>query len=262
MPAHPGSADSSGTPWAGRQFEQNEFAGDDGSASPALLDTLGRFRVGEVNASAVVDVLREARLLVPLLAELGESGLGEHGLTIDKSAELSIVTVAGPDGRNVMPVFSSVESMRHWNPGARPVPVDAVRVALAAASEGTDLVVLDPTSATEFVVRRPAVWAIAQQTGWLPSHLDDVVHAEFLRTTEAEESVVDVAVSAGDADARLDGPELVVTLTLAAGLDEAILSALLTRLQERWAASQLIADRVDSLAVRVLPAVPPVEQPG
>ena len=47
---------------------------------------------------------------------------------------------------------------------------DAVRAALAASSEDTDLIVLDPTSDTEFVIRRPAVWAVARDFGgaWHP----------------------------------------------------------------------------------------------
>ena len=118
LPAH--LADSAGQPWAGRSFDENSHSSDDGSAPPALSAALARFRAGELGQAGVVDALREARLLIPLVAHLGEAGENEHGHTIDKSQELSIVTVAGPDGRNVLPVFSSVAAMSTWNPQARP----------------------------------------------------------------------------------------------------------------------------------------------
>lgn len=249
-----GAADSAGTPWQGRSFGDTAPSDDDGSAAPALIEILRRFRAGEVDSGAVVDVIRDSRLLIPLVAELGEAGVGPTGLRVDKSADLSIVTVAGPDGRGVLPVFSSVDSMRRWKPLARPVPADAVRVGLAAASEQTDLVILDPMSETEFVIRRPAVWAIAQQLPWVPSYLDQEVAAEFANSAGPEPELLAISLAAGDPSARLAGPELVVTLTLAPGLDQSALSAVIARLQARWSVSEVIAARVDSVAVRVVSA--------
>ena len=157
-------ADSAGVPWEGRRFEQNPHSGDDGSADPALLAALTAFRAGEGDAVAVVDAYRTARLLIPLVAEKGDEGVGPTGLRVDKTQELSIVTVAGPDGRRVLPVFTSVVTMAAWDPKARPVPADGIRTALAAASDDTDLIVIDPGSATEFVLRRPAVWRSGRST--------------------------------------------------------------------------------------------------
>jgi hypothetical protein len=251
---HGGATDSAGQPWEGRSFGETAFADDDGSAPRELLAALQRFRERSGDEAAVVDAVRSARLLIPLVAKLGESGVNDHGVTVDKSAELSIVTVAGPDGRNVLPVFSSVQAMRRWNPQARPVPADGVRVALAAADEGTDLVVLDPTSDTEFVIRRPALWSIAQSLPWIPSHADPDVAGEFESSTASESAVVGVALAAGDPDATLRGPELVVQLALRPGLDQSALTQLVERLQSRWASSELIAARVDSLAVKLLAA--------
>ena len=246
--------DSAGVPWAGRHFEQEASSGDDGSAPEALLRALAQFRAGDGGEQSVIAAIRQSRLLIPLVAALGESGVGEHGHLVDKSAELSIVTVAGPDGRDVLPAFSSVAAMQRWDPKARPVPADAVRVALAAASEQTDLVVLDATSDDEFAIRRPALWAIAQSQPWIPSYLDPEVLDEFMGSAEPEPEVVRIELAPGDPGARLAGPELVVSLSLAPGLDRQSLDALLARLQERWSASTLIAARVDSLAVKLLPA--------
>ncbi len=253
------STDSAGVPWEGRRFEHAAASDDDGTAPPGFLAAVARFRAGECGPDAVVDVLRTTRLLVPLVARLGESGVGEHGLAVDKSAELAIVTVAGPDGRSVLPAFSSVDAMRDWNPRARPVPADAVRVALAAASEQTDLVVIDPTSpATEFALRRPAVWAIGRSVGWVPSYSDAEVAAAFAASVADEPAVASLALAAGDPDARLTGPELRVDLALVAGLDRPRLDALLGRLQERWAEDAVIAERVDSLGIRLSEAPGPI----
>jgi hypothetical protein len=126
-----------------------------------------------------------------------------------------------------------------------------VRVALAAVGEGTELVVLDPTSPTEFVIRRPALWAIAQSQPWVPSHLDAGVLDEFRLSIEGEPAVVSLGLEPGDPDARLAGPELVVRLALVPGLDRVELDAVLARLQARWSASEAIAAGVDSLAVRL-----------
>lgn len=246
--------DSAGQPWAGRHFEQNPSSGDDGSAPPLLVEAIARFQAGEAGEWEVVEAFRESRLLIPLLAVLGEAGVNEHGKTIDKSQELSIVTVGGPDGRNVLPVFSSVAAMTAWNAKARPVPADGVRVALAAASENTDLVVLDPTSETEFAIRRPALWAIAQQREWVPSYASAPVAAEFARLASDEPAVRSVALAPGDPTARLAGPELAVQLRLIDGLDAAQLSALLERLTIRWSRSELVAESVDSLAISLVPA--------
>ena len=249
-----GGADSAGTPWAGRHFEQNTNADDDGSAPERLIEALRRFVSHELGEADVVDALRDVRLLVPLVAHLGEAGLNEHGVVIDKTQELSIITVAGPDGRNVLPVFTSVTAMSHWNPKARPIPASAVRVALAAASEQTELVVLDPTSETEFVLRRPALWAIAQSQPWTPCFLDEQVLDAFADAAADESAVRSVALAAGDPASRLAGPELIVQLALADGLSRPELDAVIARMQQKWLTSETIALRVDSMRVQLVSA--------
>lgn len=247
----PHGADSAGVPWEGRSFQPNPHTGDDGSADAALLAALTAFRSGQGDQIAVVDAYRSARLLIPLVAEAGDHGVGPHGLEVDKTQELSIVTVAAPDGRRVLPVFTSVDTMRTWDASARPVPADGVRTALAAADDDTDLIVIDPGSETEFVLRRPAVWAIAQQHPWEPSFTSPEVYAGLHESIGQELAVLDLAVAAGDPTARLRGPELVVRLDLLPGLDQAELDAVLARLAKRWAADDRVAVLVDSLTVKL-----------
>ncbi len=244
--------DSAGVPWEGRGFEPNPHAGDDGSADPALLAALTASRDTVTRQIAVVDAYRTARLLIPLVAEKGDEGIGAHGLAVDKTQELSIVTVAAPDGRRVLPVFTSVEAMQRWDASARPVPADGVRTAVAASGEDTDLIVIDPGSDTEFVLRRPAVWAIAQGQRWEPSPTSPEVFAALHESVGGELAVLDLSVEAGDPSARLRGPELVVRLELIHGLDQAELDAVLNRLARRWAADDRIAVLVDSLTVKLI----------
>ena len=247
MPA----TDSAGVPWEGRSFDHGPASDDDGSAPPRLLEAIRRFRARELGEADVVDAVRESRLLIPLVAVLGDSGTNDHGHLVDKSQELSIVTVVAPDGRNILPAFTSVAAMSHWNPAARPIPADGPRVALAAADEGTDLVIVDPTAETEFVIRRPALWAMANGEPWVPSYLDEAVLSAFMDGTESDDSVIAIQLAPGDPDARLEGSELIVQLTLVDGLGRAELDALVGGLQERWSRSELIARRVDSLALRL-----------
>ena len=253
--AHPHhGADSAGVPWEGRKFHSNPHAADDGSADPALLAALTAFRAGQGSQRDVVDAYRSARVLIPLIADKGDHGIGAHGLEVDKTQELSIVTVAAPDGRRVLPVFTSVDTMKRWDAAARPVPADGVRTALAAAADDTDLIVVDPGSETEFVIRRPAVWAIGQGTPWEPSFVSPEVVAGLHSSIGGELAVIDLVVESGDPDARLRGPELVVRLQLMQGLEKDELDAVLARLAKRWAADDRIAVLVDSLAVKLVRA--------
>jgi hypothetical protein len=244
-------SDSAGVPWAGRSFHANPDADDDGAAPPRLIEAIRRFRAGELGVADVVAALHEVRLLLPLLATRGDEGVGAFGQTVDKTQELSLVTAAGPDGRPVLPAFTSVETMRQWNAGARPIPIVVPRIALAVASEGTPLIVVDPGAETMFVARRPSFRALATGERWLPSFEDPAVLQAFLDASAGEESLAAVQLAPGDPTARLAGAELLVQLSVRGGLPEAGLSALIERLGQRWAADELIAERVDSIGVVV-----------
>jgi hypothetical protein len=240
-------ADSAGVPFAGRRFHENPGAGDDGTADPAVLEAIRRFRLRELGAGEVVAALHGARLLVPLVAVRGDEGVGAHGQLVDKTQELSIVTVRGPDGRSVLPAFTSVAAMQAWDPASRPIPIEAPRVALAAAAEGTPLIVVDPGSETEFAVRRPALRALATGEAWTPSYEDPAVERAFARTAVAVAGLRSIALVEGDPGARLAGPELRVAVRFDPGAAEAGLAIL----QDRWRTDPVIAERVDSLGVVV-----------
>ena len=131
------------------------------------------------------------------------------------------------------------------------MPAAGVRTALAAVADDTDLIVIDPGSATEFVLRRPAVWAIGKGEAWEPSYRSPEVFRGLQESIGTELAVLDLAVAPGDPQARGLGPELVVELELSAGLDQSELDAVLARLARRWAADDRVATLVDSLTVKL-----------
>jgi hypothetical protein len=243
--------DSAGVPWEGRSFHPNADADDDGTAPPRVIEAIRRFGAGELGASEVIEALHTARLLLPLLANRGDEGIGAHGQLVDKTQELSLVTAAGPDGRPVLPAFTSVDTMREWNSAARPIPIAVPRIALAVAAEGTPLIVIDPGTPTMFVARRPSFRALATGETWVPSFEDPVVLQAFLDASSSEAALLALQLAPGDPTARLTGAELLVQLSIQDGLPQADLDATIARLGEAWAADPMIAERVDSIGVVV-----------
>jgi hypothetical protein len=202
---------------------------------------------------AVIDAIRAARFLIPLVTEAGDIGVTASGLTVDKTQELAIVTVKGPGDRTVLPVFTSVASMAQWRPEARPVPADGIRVALAAAGDGAQWIVIDPGSPTEFVIRRPTVAAIAQSHEWVPPHADPLLAEMFHESVVSQELVRRLGLRAGDPQALGHADELVVELILAPNLSQEDLLGVVTALADIWATKTLISERVDSLRVQLIP---------
>ena len=265
-----GEADSAGFPWAGRDFDHHEtaFADDDGTspahvtaavlamreagdAYRAAADQTTLTRLAERRSDLLV-AFSKSRVLVPLLAEAGMYGETPDGKIVEKSQELSIVTVEGPDGRKVMPIFTSADAMRSWNPESRPIPVPAPQVAVAAAQEGTDLIIVDPGSIdTQFGIRRPELHAVALGEPSVPAWADPQVREAFLAGAAGESLLQALALLPGDPSGDLTAPETEVHLMIEPGLDRDALTELLTRLQGRWTTDALIAERVDSM--RVIP---------
>ena len=248
---HPSAHDSAGQPWAGRQFEENPYADDDGTAPAELTTALEAFAAEPGAPELVVEALREARVLIPLVAALGEAGENAEGVTVDKSAELSIVSVAGPDGRRVLPVFSSAAAMRAWNPEARPVPVAARTAALAAVDDATELLVLDPAGPIAFGLRRPAVWALAQGETWTLQSAGATVAQRLGAAVQSEAAIAGVEVGLGVAPGSLDGPEWRVVLGLTVDADDAAAREAVARVRATVAGDAELLAAADSLVLDV-----------
>lgn len=126
-----------------------------------------------------------------------------------------------------------------------------MRVALAAAAEQTDRVVLDAAAPTSFVMRRPAIWACAQGQTWTEPWASQELQAAFDASTATELAVLSARPQAADPQATGIGPEVRVIVELVAGLRGPELDVILRRLAARWAADERIAFGVDSIAVEL-----------
>ncbi|WP_235020101.1 SseB family protein [Ruania rhizosphaerae] len=219
-------------------------AGDDGTAPGALAAALV---VGaDRRLPAVVAALAEVRVLVPVVAQVEEMAEpGADGIAGEKSASAAMVTVAAPDGRSAIPVFSSMATLQRWRQDARPIPVEAPRAALAAASDADGLLVLDPGGPDTVLIPRPAVWALAQQRPWTPASEDPEVRAAVERAVGALPEVAAVRVEPGRQ------AEIRVVLGLPAGLDRGQVDRIVAAAGQVLAADETAADRVDSFELQV-----------
>jgi hypothetical protein len=139
-----------------RRLAFTGFDNDDGSADPALAGALQRGDHG-----AMLAALTKARLLVPVVAILGEVEYDEQGLARDKTSDMAVALLQGQDGRNALLAFTCTDSLVQWNPEARPMPADTQRVAAAAIQEGAAAIVLDVAGPTPAVLETDDVRRLA-----------------------------------------------------------------------------------------------------
>lgn len=260
------AADSAGQPFEGRAFHANPYAGDEGLADTTLADALQNFHalfgdgappwnlgaLGEA-WTTVIEAVRGARLLSPLIAEAGEMGLTEQGLVVEKTQELSVVHLESPDGRAVAPVFMDVASMTHWRLDARPIPVDARKAAIAALSDGLSLMVLNPGSVNAVTLRRGVLTALASGDPYTPAWNDPAVEDAIAESISTATGVSKHRVLPGDPSAQLAGPELIVAIGVEPGLDGSTLDHLVEQIATAWASSEVLTRLVDGLGLKVLP---------
>lgn len=234
-----------------RDIPSSVFADDDGSADARLAQSLIRYSRGKAPLTEVVDSLAYARVLVPVVADGQERIVGKHGIELDHVASTGVVALQAPDGRMALPIFTDVDAMRAWNNAARPIPAEGPRAALAAAAEGWSVLVLNPGMET-VLIPRPAVWALGKGEPWRPAVVDGAVSAE-VREAIADAIPVAGVVRAVDALPGR-GAEVAVVLSLEPGLDRAALDDVVRDAHEALAASSVIAERVDSLELRLTTA--------
>lgn len=256
LPGRHGDAhgDSAGTPWAGRTLTDSPFAGDDGAVAPAVAALLDGARASgtPVDVAALVSALPGTRLFVPVTAVSAGADEATGG---DLGADMAIPTLRSPDGRDALPVFTSVAALTGWSAKARPVPVEARRAAVSAVQEGQQLLVLDPGvagPAGSVVVPRPALWALAKGEAWTPSPHDPEVAAAVAELGRGLDGVVEVSAEPGAGAAA--GRELRVVVHLVAGAGERADGARVS-VAQRLGQHELLAERVDSveLVARELP---------
>ncbi|NUL43765.1 SseB family protein [Cellulosimicrobium funkei] len=274
-------ADSAGLAWEGRDLSGEGIDGssnplhafdtDDGTADPAWGPVLDRLAAGEAGEPAVVDVLSRMRVfaaVLPTVAETahdhgGHGDVHQHG---DKESDIALVTLKAPDGRTALPVFTNVPALTAWHPQARPVATWMPRACLSAVDEGAELVVVDPAAERTFVVRRPAVWSLAQQQDWTPSYADEVLAGELASVVDLVPGLARIGLAPGSGVASRtatgavlpgggSGPELRLVAypdaALAAAQDEAGLRLLAATLQQVLGEVPSLAEKADSVEISV-----------
>ena len=145
-----------------RSIPDPGFAGDDGSVPAEVTAALASYdRDPDAGHAAAMAVLQHARLLVPVLAVLGEVELDEHGLAHDKSSDMATVLMQGRDGRMALLAFTGTEPLRRGNPEGRPVPVSVADAARAAVHDGARAVLVDVAGPVRFVIEEEELRALA-----------------------------------------------------------------------------------------------------
>ncbi|MGO1548648.1 MAG: SseB family protein [Nesterenkonia sp.] len=264
-------ADSAGIAWSGRDLSGDAnplhtFDGDDGHTTAPVAAARRRLITGESDEAQFVASLAGQRLFAPVLAT--GTGDAENG---DKEADISLVSLTAPDGRRAMPVFTSVQALTGWHRQARPVAAEAERVMLAALAEDAELVVLDPgtpqaPAELTYVIRRPAVEALAQGQLWTPSYLDDEVVQALAPIPDQCPGVAQLVVKPHPgiitqtaSGARVlgggHGPELSLGVVVEPGTDAVGQRLALAAVEAAAADVQALRQRADSLHIEL------VEQP-
>lgn len=274
--AHGRPADSAGIPWADRDLSAegnplHTFDGDDGLATAAVRSARERLLAGELDEAGFVQALAGQRLFVPVLAELAEeadpvpaSGTGEENAPVgDKQADITLISLTNRDGRATMPVFTSVQALTAWHDKARPVAAETERVMLATLAEGAELAVLDPGAELTFVLRRPAVEALAQGTRWLPSYQDPELADALTGVLDLCPGVTQLQLQPGDGVGTRtatgdpvagggSGPELSIGVVLRPEADEVDARLALASVQTALEDVQMLRERADSVQLKLV----------
>jgi hypothetical protein len=229
------------------------FAGDDGSPDPRLAEALAAHAAqptAETERQLLASLV-DARLMVPIVAILGEAETDANGLRHEKSSDMAVPTVQAPDGRKGLPAFTSLDALARWRADARPAPVPARQAVRAAWSEQADALLIDLGGPHFYELSGAAMRAVAEGRARLDP-LSDPQVAEAVRGVLAAHPVVLRAhlLPSGETDALL-------AVVPAPGTAAAELGPAVQRLAAALAADDLLRIRLDrGLDLAVVPASP------
>lgn len=240
------------------------FAADTGSADPALAEALAAWQAaepGEPGAEQrVLEALAGARLLVPVVAVLGEGAppgpQGKGGETDesaprrDKTSEMAVPTLNSPGGRRALPAFTSTEALARWNAHARPVAVPLSQALRALAHEKADTLVLDLAGPVTYQLTGHPLRALADGRTSTDPTADPEVTAALRTLLAAEPDVAGAHLAPGG---PASDATLAVTLTDAAA-DAGTAIAAVRRLAGALASDESLRSRlVRGLELALLP---------
>jgi hypothetical protein len=139
------------------------FAGDDGSVAPQVAAAMAEY-ASDPDAAyhRAVAVLQDSRVVVPVVAVLGEVEHDDAGLAHDKTSDMAAVLMRGTDGRLALLAFTGNEPLQRWNPEARPVPVSARQAAQAALQDDAAALLVDVAGPALLVIEGQDLQSLAE----------------------------------------------------------------------------------------------------
>lgn len=142
------------------------YPDDTGVADERLARALAAYARRETTYADALAVLAGSRLLVPVVAVLGE--VDESGA--DKTSDMATVLLTGADGRQALLAFTSMETMAAWQAAARPVAVPAADAAKAALQDEAAALLVDVAGPVTFVVEGEDLYGLG--AGWTLASLE------------------------------------------------------------------------------------------
>lgn len=156
-----------------RELLSPAYPDDTGEVPGDLAAALASHAAAPADARAYADAvvaLQRGRVLVPVVAVLGEVEVDEAGLARDKTSDMAAVLLTGNDGRLALLAFTGTEPLAAWDPQARPVPVLTQLAAQSALQEGAAALVVDVAGPVTLVVEGEDLQALA--AGWTLAWVD------------------------------------------------------------------------------------------
>ncbi|QYX81294.1 SseB family protein [Streptomyces akebiae] len=187
---------------ANKNIPDPGFSDDDGSADPRLSAALVAWADDRTAVGPVLEALKGARLLVPVVAVLGEVEVDENGLRREKTSEMAVPTLKA-GGRTALPAFTSTDSLARWDPAARPVAVPLHQALQAAAHEKADTIVLDLAGPVPYELTGRALLALAEGRTTTDPLADPAVLDAVRSAVAAEPAVLRAHLGPGRADGTL-----------------------------------------------------------
>ncbi|MFI8345078.1 SseB family protein [Streptomyces sp. NPDC085639] len=235
---------------ANKNIPDPGFSDDDGSADPRLTAALAAWSEDRAKEPEVLAALKGARLLVPVVAVLGEVETDpETGLKREKTSDMAVPTLRAGD-RRALPAFTSIASLALWDPAARPVAVPLHQALAAAAHEKADTLVLDLAGPITYQLTGSALLALAEGRTDAGPLADPAVREAVRAAVAAEPAVLRAHLGPGGADC--DGT---LAIVLADGAQAA---AAARRVAEALAADPTLRARlVRGLDLALLPSDAP-----
>lgn len=157
-------------PTGPRRIPDPGFPNDDGAGDPDLRSALAAYAADPSHQVDVLLALPTARLLVPVVAVLGEVEVDAQGLAHDKTSDMATALLTGQDGRQALLAFTGLDTLAAWRADARPVPVTAALAATSAIQEGAAALVLDVAGPTTYAVEGEVLEGLAH--GWTLARID------------------------------------------------------------------------------------------